>query len=132
MFFCPIPLRLSPLDPIQHRRGQTTGNYAARTSLDQGKSPGLLQHVPTVLVFWSWVLLLPGFDLGLGASDCSPGLAFSSTGPWTLLGSAARSSPTIRAKTGRTAHVFTARGGTRQSNVGESSRGNTIRGSQNL
>ena len=56
----------------------------------------------------------PGFHLGLGASDCSPGLAFCFTGPWTLLGSAACSSPTIRAKTGRTAHVFTAQGGTRR------------------
>ena len=35
-------------------------------------------------------------------------------GPWTLLGSAARSYPTTRAKTGRTAHVFTAQGGTRR------------------
>ena len=52
----------------------------------------------------------PGFHLGLGASDCSPGLAFCSMGPWTLLGSAARSSPTTCAKTGRTAHVFTAQG----------------------
>ena len=50
----------------------------------------------------------PGFHLHLGASDCSPGLAFCFTGPWTLLGPAARSSPTTRAKTGRTAHVFTA------------------------
>ena len=35
----------------------------------------------------------PSFHLGLAASDCSPGLAFCSTGPWTLLGSAACSSP---------------------------------------
>ena len=54
----------------------------------------------------------PGFHLGLGASDCSPGLAVCFTGPWTLLGSAARSYPTTRAKKGRTAHVFTAQGGT--------------------
>ena len=52
----------------------------------------------------------PGFHLSLGASDCSPGLAFCCTNPWTLLGSAARSSPTSHAKTGRTAHVFTAQG----------------------
>ena len=57
----------------------------------------------------------PGFHLGLGPSDCSPGLAFCFAGPWTLLGSAARSSPTIRAKMGCTAHVFTAQGGTRRS-----------------
>ena len=50
----------------------------------------------------------PGFHLGLGASDCSPGLAFCFTGPWTkLLGICnTRSSPTTRAKTGRTAHVY--------------------------
>ena len=53
----------------------------------------------------------PCFHLGLGASDCSPGLAVCFTGPWTLLGSAARSSPTTRTKTGRTAHVFTGQGG---------------------
>ena len=50
----------------------------------------------------------------VSASDCSPGLAFCFTGPWTLLGSAVHSSPTTRAKTGRTAHVFTAQGGTRR------------------
>ena len=43
--------------------------------------PGLLQHVLTVLVFWSCVLLLPLLYLGLGASDCSPRLAFCFTGP---------------------------------------------------
>ena len=41
----------------------------------------------------------PGFHLGLGASDCFPGLAFYFTGPWTLPGSAVHSSPTTRAKT---------------------------------
>ena len=64
--------------------------------------PGLLQHVLTVLV----CCFYPCFHLGLGASDCSSGLAFGFTSPWTLLGSAARSSPTTRAKTGRTAHVL--------------------------
>ena len=56
----------------------------------------------------------PGFHLGLGASDYSPALAFCLTGPWTLLGSATHSSPKTHAKTGRTAHVFTAQGGTRR------------------
>ena len=56
----------------------------------------------------------PCFHLGLGASDCSPGLAFCCMGSWTLLGSAARSSPTSRAKTGCTTHVCTAQGGTRR------------------
>ena len=48
---------------------------------------------------------VPGFHLGLGASDCSPGIAFCFAGPWTLLGSAARSSPTTRARKGRSAHT---------------------------
>ena len=39
------------------------------------RPPGLIQHVLTVLVFWSWVL---------GAPDCSPGLAFCFMGPWTF------------------------------------------------
>ena len=46
----------------------------------------------------------PGFHLHLGASDCSPGLAFCFMGLWTFA--------TTRAKTGRTAHVFIAQGGT--------------------
>ena len=67
--------------------------------------PGLLQHV------LSWFsgpgcCSCPSFHLGLGASDCSPGLAFCFTGPWTLLGSAARNSPTTRAKTRDTQHMF--------------------------
>ena len=44
-----------------------------------------------------------------------PLLAFCFTGPWTLLGSAARSFPTTRTKTRRTAHVFTAQRGKRRS-----------------
>ena len=70
--------------------------------------PGLVEHVLTVLVFWSWVLLLhwlPPWPQRLRLFPCF-------TGPWTLLGSAACSSPTTLAKTGRTAHVFTAQGGT--------------------
>ena len=76
--------------------------------------PGVLQHVLTVLVSGAGFCSCPGFHLRLRASDCSPGLAFCFTEPWTLLGSAARNSPTTRAKTGRTAHVFTAQGGTRR------------------
>ena len=73
--------------------------------------PGLLQHVLTVLVFWSWVLLLPRLPPWSRSLRLFPWLAFCFTGPWTLLGSAARSSPTTHAKTGRTAHAFTAQGG---------------------
>ena len=76
------------------------------------RSPGLSQHVLTVLVSGPGFCSCPSFHLGLGASDRFPGLAFCFTGPWTLLGSAARSSPTTRAKTGRTTHVFTAQGDT--------------------
>ena len=43
-----------------------------------------------------------------------PGLAFCYTGTWTLLGSAAHSSPATRAKKGCTARVCTAQGGTRR------------------
>ena len=48
-----------------------------------------------------------GFHLGLGASDYSPGLAFCFTGPWTLPGSAARSSHTTHAKTHSTCFYST-------------------------
>ena len=37
----------------------------------QGKTPRLIQLVLTVLVFWSWVLLVPGSQFRLGASDCA-------------------------------------------------------------
>ena len=46
----------------------------------------------------------PSFHLRLGASGCSPGLAFCCTGPWTLLGSAARSSPTVQNRDAQ--HMF--------------------------
>ena len=72
--------------------------------------PGLLQHVLTVLVFWSWVLLLPRLPPSSRSLRLFPWASFCFTGPWTLLGSAARSSPTTRAKPGRKAHVFTAQG----------------------
>ena len=51
----------------------------------------------------------PSFHLRLGASDCSPGLAFCFMGPWTFAWICCS-----RAKTGRTAHVFTAQEGTRR------------------
>ena len=48
----------------------------------------------------------PNFQLRLGVSDCAPELAFASRVLGHLLGSAAHSSPTILAKTGRSAQVF--------------------------
>ena len=72
------------------------------------RPPGLIQHVLTALVLGSWVLLLP--LLLLGASDCSPGLAFCFMGPWTFAWLCCPQLPTTHAKTGRTAHVLQHRG----------------------
>ena len=44
--------------------------------LFQGKSLGLIQHVLTVLVFWSGCCWYPGSRVRLGASDRAPELAF--------------------------------------------------------
>ena len=63
--------------------------------------PGLIQHVLTVLVCWSQLLLMTRLPATLGVSDCAPELAFASWSLGQLLGSAAHSSPTIRAKAGR-------------------------------
>ena len=50
------------------------------------RAPGLIQHVLTVLVFWSWVLLLqhrlPPSSWSLTQS--SSALAFCFMGPWTF------------------------------------------------
>ena len=80
--------------------------------------PGLLlQHVLVVLVFSGpGFCSCPGFHLGLGPSDCSPGLAFCFFhGPLDIAWICSpQLPPTTRAKTGRTAHVFRAQGGTRR------------------
>ena len=56
----------------------------------------------------------PGFHLRLGASDCCSGLAFCFMGPWTFAWICCLQLPCHPCKTGRTAHVFTAQGGTRR------------------
>ena len=48
------------------------------------RPPALIQHVLTALAFWCWVLLAPGFDVRLGASNCSPGPASCFMGPTTF------------------------------------------------
>ena len=63
--------------------------------------------------FGSWVLLLPQLPRSSRSLRLFPWASIS----WALghlLESTARSSFTTRAKTGRTAHVFTAQGGTRR------------------
>ena len=75
------------------------------------RPPGLLQDVLTVLVFWSWILLLPRLPPSSQSLRLFPWasiLLYGPLGHW--LGSAAHSSPITRAKTGRSAHVFTAQG----------------------
>ena len=61
----------------------------------------------TVLLFWFWVLLMPG-----SRSECVPGLALASyplrANSWICC----LRSPATRAKTGRTAQVSATQGGT--------------------
>ena len=76
--------------------------------------PGLLQHVLTVLVFWSWVLLLPRLPPWSRSLRLFPWASIYFTGPWTLLGSAARSSPFHLCKNGTHSTCFYSTGGTRR------------------
>ena len=78
--------------------------------LTRGKTPWVATACADCPGFGPGFCPWPGFRPRLGASGCASGLAFCFTGPWTFLGSAARSSPTTRAKTGRTAHVLQHRG----------------------
>ena len=55
----------------------------------------------------------PGVHLRFRASDCSPGLAFCFMGPWTFAWMWCPRLPYDQCKQ-RTAHVFTAQGGTRR------------------
>ena len=77
----------------------------------QGKTYWVAPALLTVLVFWSWVLLLPRLPPWSRSLRLFPWASILLYGPLDI---AARSSPTTRAKTGRTAHVFTAQGGTRR------------------
>ena len=85
--------------------------YFSNTTLASERPPRLIQHVLTVLVFWSWVLLLPRLPPSSRSLRLFPWASILLHGPLDIC---SRSSPTIRAKPGRTAHVFTAQGGTRR------------------
>ena len=77
------------------------------------RPPGLINHVLIVLVFWSWVLVIaPPPELHPGASDCAPGLAFAFMAFRANSWICCPQLPCTSAKTGRTAHVLTAQGGT--------------------
>ena len=80
-------------------------------TLVRERPPGLLQHVLAVLVFWSWLLLLPWLPPWSRSLKLFRWASILLYGPLDiLLGSAARSSPTAHAKTGPTTHVFQHRG----------------------
>ena len=71
--------------------------------------PGLLQHVLTVLVFWSWVLLRPRLPPWSRSLRLLPWASIWLYGPLDIVWICC---PQLRP--GRTAHVFTAQGGTRR------------------
>ena len=78
-----------------------------RSSIREGP-PGLIQHVLAVLAFWSSCCASPGFHLRLGASDCSPLLAFCFIGPLDIC---------LDLLPAGTAHVFAAQGATRRPGI---------------
>ena len=83
--------------------------YEKPPSLNLRERPlGLIQHVLTVLLFWSWALLWSRFHLRLRASDCSLGLAFCFLAPWAIAWILPAAPLTTCAKT---AHGFRAQGG---------------------
>ena len=62
---------------------ETKPKETSGSKLSLRKDP--IQHVLNVLVLGGHgCCSCPGFYLRLGASDCSPGLAFCFMGPWTL------------------------------------------------
>ena len=76
------------------------------------RPPGLIQHVLTVLVFWSCVPLRPRLPPSL---RLFPWASILLHGPLDIcLGLVLAAPHTTCAKTGRTADVFTAQGGTRR------------------
>ena len=88
----------------------------------QGKTPWVASacaDCPGFLVLAALLTRLPPWSLSLRLFPCASNFALRALGH--LLGSAARSSPTTRAKTGRTAHVFTAQRGTRRNHPSKTS-----------
>ena len=99
--FTPPP----PKTPRQKRQ-----RVSCKFHLDvRQEAPELIQLVLTLLVFWSWVLLVPSFQVCLGASDGAPELAFASWPLGHLIISAAYSSPTTRARKQDAWRKFSAR-----------------------
>ena len=83
-------------------------NFSARP-------PGSSQHVLPVLVFWSWVLLLPRLPPSSQSLRSCPWTSIFLYGPLEqCLDLLPAALPPPVQKTGRTAHVFTAQGGTRR------------------
>ena len=81
-----------------------------RMSEVRERPPVLIQHVLTVLVFWSWMLLMPRLLPSSRSIRLLPWASILLHRPLdTCLD--LPPSPTTRAKTERTAQVFTARGG---------------------
>ena len=86
----------------------------------QRKTPWLFQHVLTVLVFRSWVLLLPRlppWSRSLRLFPWASIFALWALGHCLDLLPATPPPPVQKKKTGRTAHCFTAQGGTRRNTV---------------
>ena len=84
----------------------------------QGKTPWVDSACADCPGFWvlaPWVLLLPRLPPSSRSLGLFPGLAFCFMGPWTFAWICCPQFPYYPCKkTGRTAHVFTAQGGTRR------------------
>ena len=73
--------------------------------------PGFLQHVLAVLVFWSWVLLLPRLPPWSRSLRLFPWASILLHGPLDTAWICCLQLPHYPCKSGRTAHVFTAQEG---------------------
>ena len=73
--------------------------------------PGLLQHVLTVLVFWSWVLLLSQLPPWSRSLRFFPWASILLCGPLDIAWICCPQLPHHPCKMGRTAHVFYSTGG---------------------
>ena len=74
--------------------------------LYQEKTPGLNQHVLTVLVFWSWVLLVPGLAASCWSPRLRPRTSMCLMAHWTFAGICCSQLSCHPCKNGTHFHMF--------------------------
>ena len=112
-FFALFCALFAPLWRATAFRTTAFGNFRpSQFSLSQGRPPGLIQHVLTVLVSWSRVLLLPRLPPSSRSLRLFPWASILLYGPLNICCPQLRRPP--MQKQDAQAHVFTAQGGTRR------------------